>query len=227
MVDELKADDAVEIARIVREIGTLVDMPSNIPDIYDFSVYRRAIARRDPMKFWALLDNNIVTQIVSLISGVRKTGVPLSEETKRICAIMAFLIHARVETNPGIALFERPEDINNPDKVTQDYFFRIADHLPAQVFADLALNRTCAVPVAALTAAKREVDSNPSTQADLKRTTYSNQMGLEQRFKILRANLLKAWLIFHQGGTRIQRLQTFLEWNARVVVSDYVGVILR
>ena len=225
MVDELKAEDAVEIEGIVREIGALVCMRYAIPDIYDLSVYRRVIERSDPMKFWALLDNNIVTQIVSLISGTRQTAVPLSEETKRICAIMAFLIHARVDTDPRVALYERPDHVNNPDKKEQDRLFRIADHLPAQVFADLALNRTCAVPVAALKAAKRAVKSNRHTQADLKRTTYSNPMGLEQRFKILRANLLKAWLIFHQGGTRIQRLQTFLEWNARVLVSDYVGVI--
>jgi len=225
MVDELTADDAVEVERIVREIGALVCTPSTIPDIYALSVYRSAITRSDPMKFWALLDNNIVTQIVSLIGGTRQTGAPLSEETKRICAIMAFLINARIDTNPAVALFERPDHVNNPDKKEQDRLFRIADHLPAQVFADLALNRTCEIPLPALTAAKREVDLNPSTQADLKRTTYSDQMVLEQRFKILRANLLKAWLIFHQGGTQIQRLQTFLEWNAKVLVSDYVGVI--
>lgn len=129
MVDALKAEDAVEVERIVREIGALVCTPSTIPDIYSLSVYRSAIARRDPMKFWALLDNNIVTQIVSLISGTRQTGAPLSDEAKKICAIMAFLIHARVDANPDIALYERPEHVNNPDKVTQDYFFRIADHL--------------------------------------------------------------------------------------------------
>jgi len=197
MVDVLKAEDAVEIERIVREIGALVDTPSTIPDIYSLSVYRSAIARRDPMKFWALLDNNIVTQVVSLVGGTRQKGASLSEETRKICAIMAFLIHARVETNPVIALFERPEDINNP---TQDYFFRIADHLPAQVFADLALNRTCAVPEAALTAAKHEVDSNPRTQANLKRTNFEYEK--DHWFKILHANLLKAWLVSHQQGTQ-------------------------
>ena len=223
MVDELKSEDAIEVERIVREIGALVCTPSTIPDIYSLSVYRSAIARRDPMKFWALLDNNIVTQIVPLISGARKKGVPLSDETKRICAIMAFLIHARVETNPVIALFERPEDINNPDKVTQDYFFRIADHLPAQVFADLALNRTCVVPDAALTAAKREVDSNQLTQENLKRTRYSDES--DPGFKILHANILKAWLVAHQQGTQAQRFRAFLEWNANELLSDYVGVI--
>jgi hypothetical protein len=225
MVDELKAEDVVEVERIVREIGALVCTPSTIPDIYSLSVYRSAIARRDPMKFWVLLDNNIVTQIVSLISGARKTGVPLSEETKKVCAIMAFLIHAKIDTDPSLALYERPDHVNNPDKVTQDYLFRIADHLPAQVFADLALNRTCVVPVAALTAAKREVDSSPLTQADLKRTTYSDRMKLEQRFKLSHANLLKAWLISHQGGTPTQRLQCFLDWNANELIADYVGFV--
>lgn len=225
MVDVLKAEDAVEIQRIVREIGALVCTPSSIQDIYDLNVYRSAIARRDPMKFWALLDNNIVTQIVSLMSGTRQTGAPLSEETKRICAIMAFLIHARIDTNPRVALFERQEVISNPDKATQDYLFRIADHLPAQVFADLALNRICTVPVDFLTAAKREVDSNPYTLDDLKRTTYSGRMELEQRFKILHANLLKAWLLFHQAGTRTERIKCFLDWNANELAADYVGVI--
>lgn len=85
MVDALKAEDAVEVERIVREIGALVCTPSTIPDIYSLSVYRSAIARRDPMKFWALLDNNIVTQIVSLISGTRQTGAPLSDDEEDLC----------------------------------------------------------------------------------------------------------------------------------------------
>ena len=42
MVDGLKAEDAVEVERIVREIGALVCTPSTIPDIYDLSVYRGA-----------------------------------------------------------------------------------------------------------------------------------------------------------------------------------------
>lgn len=223
MVDELKAEDAVEIQRIVKEIGALVCTLSSIQDIYDLSVYRRAIARRDPMKFWALLDNNIVTQVVSLIGGTRQKGVPLSVETQRICAIMAFLIHARIDTNPEVALFERPAHLNNPDKVTQDKLFRIADHLPAQVFADLALNRICGIPEGQFIAAKRAVDSNPLTQANLKRTNFEHEK--DHVFKILHANLLRAWLISHQPGNQAQRLKSFLEWNYNELVSDYVGVI--
>jgi hypothetical protein len=223
MVDELKTEDAVEIERIVRKIGALVCTPSSISDIYDLGVYRSAITRRDPMKLWVLLDNNIVTQVVSFLSGARKTRTPLSEEMKKICAIMAFLIHARIDINPAVALYERPEYLNNPDKVTQDYFFRIADHLPAQIFADLALNRTCRIPEKHFIAAQREVDSNPLTQKNIKRINYAYEK--DHAFKMLHANLLKAWLISHQAGAPNQRLQRFLDWKENELVSDYVGLI--
>ena len=136
---EVKDEDLRILQQLLRARNPIIASPSNIKDIYDFERYRKENLSTD-INLNAFIDNNILTQILPLIDGRKAVGVDLSDSERLSCAIMCFLIYSGIEANPATALFERPIDPNYPTKEKEDYLFRVADHVPPQVYADLALS---------------------------------------------------------------------------------------
>ena len=219
---ELSSEDQQEIQKIVRESGALIATPSNIIDIYDMQRYRQESFTEDT-QLKAILDNNIFTQILPFVDGRKTIGEPLSNETKIICGIMCFLIYAGIETNPVIALHERPYNSNFSSKENQDYYFRIADHIHPQVFADLAMGKITDIPEYFFKEARSEVDTNPETQDDIGKASYENK--LDERYLLIYMNILKAWLLYKSGKNQIERIKTYLEWSYKYSLSDNISTI--
>ena len=138
---EVRPEDWELIEKMIRQSETIVASPSNIKDIYDAQRYRKENLSYN-IELKAVLDNNIFTQVLPLLDGRKKYGEPLNEEVKLICGIMCFLKYSGIETNPILALLERTE-VDSISKNQEDYFFRVADHLHPQIFADLALGTIC------------------------------------------------------------------------------------
>ena len=133
---EVKDEDLRILQQLLRARNPIIASPSNIKDIYDFERYRKENLSTD-INLNAFIDNNIRTQILPLIDGRKAVGVDLSDSEILSCTIMCFLIYSGIEANPATALFERPIDPNYPTKEKEDYLFRVADHVPPQVYACL------------------------------------------------------------------------------------------
>ena len=215
---EVKDEDLRILQQLLRARNPIIASPSNIKDIYDFERYRKENLSTD-INLNAFIDNNILTQILPLIDGRKAVGVDLSDSERLSCAIMCFLIYSGIEANPTTALFERPIDPNYPTKEKEDYLFRVADHVPPQVYADLALGKYSDIPNSVKSSSFVAVDSNDLTQKNIAETSY--QKLPEKRWSIIYMNLIKAWLIYREDLTPDQRFEKYLDWYFEHSVSEY------
>ena len=137
-------DEAVQfVSQKARDLNSIFVIPgtTKIDDIYDANELRKlrlhSMSKNihwDPV---GIIDTNIVSIIVSLL---RKTDdSKLSGEYKNVCAIMAYLLHTTIEFNPHFAFHERLNNEDYPSREKDDVNIRVAERLPAQIFADLAM----------------------------------------------------------------------------------------
>ena len=220
---ELKNGDAVEIERIVRECAPFVVTPSNIEDEYDIELLRKA-SLTTGVELKVLLDNNIFTQIIPLMNR-GQSGKQLNSDQLKACAVMCFLIYAGIEVNPIPALWERPNHYSWSKK-DEDLFFRVADHLHPQVFADLALQRICSIDGEIIKEASMAVFNNPKTMMDVHGTSFSNEPN--ELFNLFLGGVLKVWCINRTGGERNCKLEMLLDWmyNDSILCLEVVALAL-
>ena len=211
-----------KIEKIVRESDPIVSSPSNILDIYDMEKYRVSSLNGD-VDLKAILDNNIFTHIVGLINGSKSPNTRLSDEAKIACAIMCFLIYSGIEANPLFAISEVPDDPKFKSKKTQDYYFRIADHVHPKIFAGLALGRLTHIPKKYLISSKYHVDTNKETQDNIRNTSFEKENS--EVFKVLFINILKAWILYKTEKNQLKRLELILKWNLENSLSEDTSMI--
>lgn len=215
-------NDIQEIQKMVRESNSLIPTPSNINDVYDIERYRQESLFSDA-EFKVILDNNIFTQIIPLIDGRKKYGEALTKEAKLICGIMCFLIYAGLETNPVSALYERPSDPNFISKEKQDCFFRIADHIHPQIFANLALEKYSDIPEEELEIATAEINRNLETKLNISKIKYPKDV--DSTYLLMYKNLLKAWLLYKNKYSPEDNFKEYLKWHHLKSLSDQISVI--
>jgi hypothetical protein len=218
---EVLDEDIILVKQLVKDSDSILATPSNIVDIYDVDSYRNA-NQTQGISLKAILDTNIVTRVLPFVNGTKQSRDTLSRDEKKVCALMCFLIHSGIETNPVSAFLERPNLNTGPSKEEQDYLFRIADHLPPQIFADLALGKITAVPDKILKETKRSVDSNSETQEDIARTNYSTTK--DDGWCLMYMNLLKAWWLYKTEKSSRRRIERYLEWSIENSLSDPVSL---
>lgn len=214
-------EDIKHVKALVRADGSVLSTPSNIDDVYDIDTYRNA-TQAQGVALKAIMDTNIVTRVLPFINGTKQASEPLSSDERKVCALMCFLIHSGIETNPVSAFLERPIVDARPSKEEEDYLFRIADHLPPQIFADLALGKITSIPDKVLEETKESVDSNPETQQDIARTKYSNNR--DDGWYLMYMNLLKAWMLYKVESSSRRRIEYYLEWSVENSLSDPVSL---
>lgn len=219
---QVNSDDLVEIQELVRGSNCLVSTPSNITDIYDAERYRKENLFEE-VNLKTILDNNIFTQILPLVDGRKKEGVALSGEQKLICGIMCFLIYSGIEIIPISAIYERSGHPDYLSKEKQDYLFRVADHIHPQIYADLALGKYSDIPKEHFLKIKKEVDTNPETQKDIKNTRYPSSV--DNVYLLIYMNLLKAWLLYKEGITAEEKIKKYLSWHSSHSLADNVSTI--
>lgn len=214
---EVKEEDWSAIEKMVRQSGALVASPSNIEDVYNAQKYRKDNLFFD-IELKVILDNNIFTQILPLVDGRKAQNEPLKKEAQLICGIMCFLIYSGIETNPILALYERTENFDFCSKEKEDYFFRIADHLPPQVFADLALGKVNDVPQRDFEYAKEFVDSSHELQEEIKRANYNKPKSEE--YLLTYVGVLQSFISYKEKNDELSRLTLYLKWSYEFSLVD-------
>ena len=206
----VNSDDFLRIVRMVEKSKCLIGTPSNIRNLYDPNAYKRA-SLLGGTELRATLDNNIVTQVLFLVNGRKEKGSPLSEEQKIVCGMMCFFICSGIETDPLPALLERPVDSDFRPKEEENYMFTIADHVPPQVYVDLALGKCSDIPEDQYLLAKNQVDNCSQTQESLRRAIYPDEPDIA--YKHIYMSLLKSWLLYKEDISQERKLEKYLDWS--------------
>ena len=215
-------DEAVQfVSQKARDLNSIFVIPgtTKIDDIYDANELRQlrlhSMSKNihwDPV---GIIDTNIVSIIVSLL---RKTDdSELSGEYKNVCAIMAYLLHTTIEFNPHFAFHERLNNEDYPSREKDDVNIRVAERLPAQIFADLAMGIISKIPQETIKEVHNRLANDTRIQTDIKNTKYGDRTIFESYLvgKIIYANLLKAIILKRESKS----VTDYLNWNLHESIS--------
>lgn len=215
-------DEAVQfVSQKARDLNSIFVIPgtTKIDDIYDANELRKlrlhSMSKNihwDPV---GIIDTNIVSIIVSLL---RKTDdSKLSGEYKNVCAIMAYLLHTTIEFNPHFAFHERLNNEDYPSREKDDVNIRVAERLPAQIFADLAMGVISKIPQETIKEVHNRLANDTRIQTDIKNTKYGDRTIFESYLvgKIIYANLLKAIILKRESKS----VTDYLNWNLHESIS--------
>ena len=215
-------DEAVQfVSQKARDLNSIFVIPgtTKIDDIYDANELRKlrlhSMSKNihwDPV---GIIDTNIVSIIVSLL---RKTDdSELSGEYKNVCAIMAYLLHTTIEFNPHFAFHERLNNEDYPSREKDDVNIRVAERLPAQIFADLAMGIISKIPQETIKEVHNRLANDTRIQTDIKNTKYGDRTIFESYLvgKIIYANLLKAIILKRESKS----VTDYLNWNLHESIS--------
>ena len=215
-------DEAVQfVSQKARDFNSIFVIPgtTKIDDIYDANELRKlrlhSMSKNihwDPV---GIIDTNIVSIIVSLL---RKTDdSELSGEYKNVCAIMAYLLHTTIEFNPHFAFHERLNNEDYPSREKDDVNIRVAERLPAQIFADLAMGVISKIPQETIKEVHNRLANDTRIQTDIKNTKYGDRTIFESYLvgKIIYANLLKAIILKRESKS----VTDYLNWNLHESIS--------
>ena len=212
----LRKCDRKHMVKVLRELDSLTLAPSNVQDIYDIDKIRnRVLVQHNTVKVF--LDNNILTRILNLPVENKTSLRRLTTEERVICCLMGYFVYCGLLLIPNISMYESESTPLPSSRVDADIKFRYFDHLPAQVYLDLALMRINTIPLAKWSEAKKEVDNNSVTQADIASNDYTGNLSMQRIFAL---NLMKAWLIYQQTNEFEKGLETLMDWIYSNSLSD-------
>ena len=120
-------------------------------------------------------------------------------------------------------MYERPSGPNFISKEKQDYFFRIADHIHPQIFANLALEKYSDIPEEELEIATAEINRNLETKLNISKTKYLKDV--DSTYLLMYKNLLKAWLLYKNKYSPEDNFKEYLKWHHLKSLSDQISVI--
>lgn len=203
----LSVDDEGAIEQMLRDADPFVS-PRNIDgDMYTIAPYLLNAAVGG-LTLNALLDNNILTRATALASGESVAERSDSARVDRLAAaVMCFLIAASFRVEPNISLHEKAAHGGHDEAVEQLRLLRIADHVSAQAYCDVALGRTQRLPAEAIAEAigRLPADMPPARQPDFAAQTP----GWRAAYYIL----LKAVSLYRQDTTPAEKAHAFLTWS--------------
>ena len=123
------------IAKHLRDIDVFCAGPT-AGDIYNWRTCRRAHA--DGVTVTAILDRNVLKDVISLVSTAKRDFVGRIEDRARFgAAIMTYLLCSNILIDPALAAYEEPINAESELDV-----FRRADEGDAAMFAEVALGFT-------------------------------------------------------------------------------------
>lgn len=198
--------DYQEITKILKEGDPFVLSPSNIKEKYTIDQYRLASLRGD-VKLKVLLDNNIFTRILPLAKGISIEGNEQGKKAARFaCSIMSFFIMGGFDIEFSLPLYERAYSEAEGSREEDLYYFRVADNLHPQVYADVAVGKKDSFPSYDLEFARDLVDTE-YTSTDC--SDFENPPIL---WKHIYLKLLEACKIWKDVDCNITRVSSYLQW---------------
>ncbi len=199
-------NDIPSIEKIVRDNDPFVLSPSSIDDRYDLRGYIYA-SQNLKRELRAILDNNILTRVISLAEG---KPVPQEENQAEAyilsSAVMAFLIIGGFEIEQRISIHEKRFSSNPPQAERELHISRVADNIRVKEWIDIALGR------------KKEIFKNEinSSKTRISSVNYENA---EKSFpKVIRPwkinyyFVLKAAEIWKSSSNSMYNACKFIRW---------------
>ena len=198
--------DMNPIEKIVRDNDIFVLSPSSVDDIYDLMWYIHAV-QYSGIELRALLDNNILTRVMSLASG---DPIPNEESQAKdyimSSAAMAFLIIGRFEIEHRIAIQEKLFSPTHSQAESALYQFQVANNIRVREWIDIALERKKNI-------SSSEIDDSKARVAS---ANYENDKvdssKLINNWKINYCFVLKAAEICKSSSNNLNNVCKFIHW---------------
>lgn len=155
----------------------------------------------DEFEFSAILDRNVYTRVTALVSGEPVSAAELSE-FRRAAAILAFAKIANIALDHASSLYEYANTRGGIAAVEEYYRFQRAHYCDTRAMIDFALGRIDLIPLAALSAEKKEEDAPPADEFE--RLTYHYRINYTFALKI--AELAELPI------PNVEKMLRFLDW---------------
>jgi hypothetical protein len=125
------------VQSILNDTQPFITSPSNLTDPY--KMYPYIHAQNDEAVFvGSLIDLNVFTTLVKLGKGEDING---HDNEKITCALMYFYILSGIPVEPNIALYEKAQKSSHQQALLELEFFRRADNIESDIYAEIALGR--------------------------------------------------------------------------------------
>lgn len=164
--------------------------PSNIEDPYNLGRYLRATTIED-VSLKVLIDNNVLVTAVNVAKGEL---ISKSIADRQACAVMAFLLLGDFLIEPSMAIYEKASTIGHEWALKDFYYFRLADHIHPNVYAEIALGIIDQAP-------KDEIEEATNLIAqhyiDVKEKNFAKSLDV---WKLNYLSVLKAAILFKQNS---------------------------
>lgn len=198
--------DLQRIEKMIRDSDTITTIyPVDLFDRYFLGAYVKE-TYVEKNKFFALLDRNIYTDIITVAES--RGTKPHTPQQIVACALLAFLQLAEVTIEPNIAINEYIDSGDHEEEAVDELrLFRAVDNLNSQILIELALGRRNGIPTRMLN--WQEVES-----------VESKKVEDFLIWKIHYGFALKMAIIELQGGKLVEKLKRFLNW----VYKKYVFI---
>ena len=185
------------IEKMIRESDIITTIwPVDTFDRYSLGAYVRE-TYIEKNKFFALLDRNIYTDIISVAKSIG-TKQHTSQQ-KVACALLAFLQLADVTIEPNMAVNEYVDSGHYDEAVPELSLFRAIDNLDPKILIELALGQKNEIPSSMINCIAEE-------SFELKKgENFIN-------WKIHYGFVLKLAIIELQGGKPVEKLYRLLDW---------------
>ncbi len=202
----IDVSDISSIEEIVRDNDTFVLSPSSVDDIYGLMGYISAV-QYSKIELRALLDNNILTRVISLA-----LGNPIPEEKNQSTAyilssaVMAFLVIGRFEIEQRISIQEQLFTSTQTQAESALHQFHVANNIHVREWVDIALGRKEQI-------SSIEIDNSRDRVAS---ANYENEKVdisiLISNWKINYCFVLKAAEIWKSSSNGLDNVCNFIHW---------------
>ena len=198
--------DMITIEKIVRDNDSFILSPSSVDDIYDLMGYISAV-QHSRIELRALLDNNILTRVISLALG---DSVPEEENQSKAyilsSAVMAFLIIGRFEIEHRIAIQEQLFSATHSQAESALHQFQVANNIRVREWIDIALGRKKKI-------SSSEIDDSKARIASANcENDKVDSSKLISDWKINYCFVLKAAEIWKSSSNNLNNFCKFIHW---------------
>lgn len=194
------------LQNLVAKSSPFVISPSNIKETYDLIEYIRASNYTDT-ELKVLLDNNILTRAIYIAKGKKICGDLESQKVLRIaCGVMCFFILGGFVIEPNMSLYEKASNSSHDEAVSEYFYFKVADNMHPQLFAELALGIRDSAPAEDIENSMSLVLQNP------KRLNENNFAKTLNPWKVNYLFLLKAVELWKCKPDKTEAAKEFIKW---------------
>jgi len=172
-------------------------------------------------KLNVLLDNNIFTRLVYLAKGNEIRGKEEDIKYDRFCcAAMCFFILGKFNIEVNVPLYERASQDTYENAINDLYYFRVADHIDASAYANLALGRANRFNNAEI------ADATKIIEGRLEEPQESNFEKQLNDWKLSYIQLLKiVELSKNNDLEKTEQIRKFFDWVINDFRSSYASLM--